>query len=537
MDEIIELLLSYLRGIWRRRWYAIGVAWAIAISGWVFVHQLPDQYEASARLHIDTRSLTRYLMRGLAVDMGIDKRVQLMTRTFFSRDNLEKIARATDLDLRATTQAEFDRLLDDLKRRLNLSGRGEIYTIGFNDEDARMAQRVVQAVLTIFVETSLGETRMDADSAARFLEKQLSEYESRLLAAEKQLAEFQQENLVTRMGSQQEFYSKLVETRDELRSVELTQREAENRHQEIQQQRIEFADEFADMMSMSGTASSQSAALMAIESRISKAQALLDDLLFRYTEKHPEVRSLTASIESLSAQRDRQIALENEVVMNSEGESDLGSLELSEHPYMLQLKILENEASANVAALRVRVNETKERIAKLEDLVDRIPEYQSKLKSLNRDYGLTKKKYSALLERYEQVKLSQEVEESANDIKFRILEPPLLPQDPSGPNRPLFISAILVGALVVGIGVAFLLTQLFPTFDEARQLFNRTQVPVFGIVSKIPSTSQVWIGFLGLMAFVGMSILFILTYGLLMVLQLTDYELTDLVKRALSGWL
>ena len=55
MNEQIELVLSYLRDILRRKWWILGSTWLVCAIGWVVVQRLPDQYEASARVYVDTK--------------------------------------------------------------------------------------------------------------------------------------------------------------------------------------------------------------------------------------------------------------------------------------------------------------------------------------------------------------------------------------------------------------------------------------------------------------------------------------------------
>jgi hypothetical protein len=42
MEDLISDLLLHLRGIWKYRWYAIGVAWLLALAGWTTVFSLPN---------------------------------------------------------------------------------------------------------------------------------------------------------------------------------------------------------------------------------------------------------------------------------------------------------------------------------------------------------------------------------------------------------------------------------------------------------------------------------------------------------------
>ena len=70
MQELIEQLLDYLRGMWHRRWIGLAVAWVVVIIGAIWVFRLPDQYEASARVYVDTQSLLRPLLAGHDGDSG-----------------------------------------------------------------------------------------------------------------------------------------------------------------------------------------------------------------------------------------------------------------------------------------------------------------------------------------------------------------------------------------------------------------------------------------------------------------------------------
>ena len=69
MNEIIEQLLGYLRGIWRNRWYAMVCAWLVCLLGWTVVFILPDQYEVSARVIVDTQTILQPLLKGLTVEV------------------------------------------------------------------------------------------------------------------------------------------------------------------------------------------------------------------------------------------------------------------------------------------------------------------------------------------------------------------------------------------------------------------------------------------------------------------------------------
>ena len=91
MRELYQLFLTYLNGIWRYRWFMMLVAWLVSIVGWGVIYQLPDKYQATARVHVDTQSMLQPLLRGLTIGTNVGQRVQLVTRTLLSRPNMEKL--------------------------------------------------------------------------------------------------------------------------------------------------------------------------------------------------------------------------------------------------------------------------------------------------------------------------------------------------------------------------------------------------------------------------------------------------------------
>jgi hypothetical protein len=81
--------------------------------------------------------------------------------------------------------------------------------------------------------------------------------------------------------------------------------------------------------------------------------------------------------------------------------------------------------------------------------------------------------------------LTREVDTSVDTVKFRTLDPPQVPQKPSGPDRIALSSSVFGGALVAGLAIAFLLAQLRPVFFDRRQLSEVTGIPVLGSINMI----------------------------------------------------
>lgn len=476
MQELLDQLLGYVRGAWRFRWYMHLVAWPLCIGGWVLVYQLPDQYMASARVYVDTQSVLRPLLKGLAVQGNVGQEVQLMTRTLLSRPNLEKIARMTDMDLMATTPEEMEELLDRLKGTITLSGRGRenLYSITYIDKDSAQAKQVVQSLLTLFVETSLGDSRKDSSSAQTFLDEQIKEYESRLFAAEERLKEFKRKNIGLMPTDGGEYFSRLQASMARLSTAELELSEASNRRDELRRQLRGEEPTF-------GMVTPPKALVMntALDSRIQSLQIRLDDLLLKFTNKHPDVAELQRTISQLEEQKAKEVAQMQQSMMPR------SSNNLDTNPVYQQLRISLGETEATVAGLGVRVKQYRSEVQKLRLAVDTIPKIEADFKRLNRDYAVNKKNYNSLVERRESAKLSEEASKAGDNVKFRVVDPPFVPSDPVAPNRPLLTSVVLLGGWLAGIAFAFFMSQLKPAYDSARVVTRELGLPVLGSVSRV----------------------------------------------------
>src|SRR4051794_4435627 len=177
MKEMLERLGSYLRGMWQRRWVGLGAAWIAAIIGVAIVYKVPERYEAQARVYVDTESLLKPLLAGLAIQPNLDQQVALMSRTLISRPNVERLIRMADLDLGVRTGADREDLTDAVIKTIRLTSVStNLYTIGYRDPNPEQAQRVVQNLLNIFVESSLGDKRQDTQTAVKFLDEQIKRY-------------------------------------------------------------------------------------------------------------------------------------------------------------------------------------------------------------------------------------------------------------------------------------------------------------------------------------------------------------------------
>ncbi|MFP5410409.1 MAG: XrtA system polysaccharide chain length determinant [Gammaproteobacteria bacterium] len=505
MDQVLQQFLGYAKATWRRRWWGVVVAWLVCIVGWTWVMTIPDRYQASARVYVDTQSLLKPLLTGLTVAPNVDQQIKLMTRQLVSRPTLEKVARMTDLDVKAKTPEQTEAMLDGLASKISIAdaGRENLYTISYQDADSELAKKVVQSLLTIFVETSLGKTRQDISSSQRFIEEQLQQYQQKLVDAENALTEFKRKYIGMMPGQGGDYYAKLAEASAQLRQAQLDQQEAVNRRNQLRRQ---LADEEPELSAAAAAAPTNSE----LDTRIQSLQKQLDNLRLQYTDLHPDIQSIKRLIERLEAQKKTELA---------ERKADPVGARI-QNPVYQQLTISIAEADATVSSLGARVGEYQRRYNELRNASNMIPQVEQEYTQLMRDYDVYKQNYDALLKRRESVTMSGEVESKTDTVDFRVIDPPFVPSEPSFPNRPLLLSLVTLGGLGAGIAVAFLLSQLRRTVTDRRVLRELTGLPLLGAVSRVDTPETLRRRRKGLLTYLAALGSLIAAYGGVLVLQL-----------------
>ena len=261
-----------------------------------------------------------------------------------------------------------------------------------------------------------------------------------------------------------DYYTRLEKTKQELKAAELALNEAIQRREALKEQ-ITGGGDIQSLMAAGITTPT--------DARIQQLQLRLDDLLARYTDKHPEVRQIRGLMGELETQREAEFA-----AISEGGAAPAGSSQ-----GLSDLQTLSSAAEASVAELQVRVAEYKNREKELASKVTQIPEVEAQLKQLDRDYGVIRGQHTELLERRESARLTQGVEDNASDVSFRVIDPPFVPLKPSEPNKLMLNALVLAAGLGIGAGLALLISLLNPIVVDARMLAHMTGLPLLGVVT------------------------------------------------------
>lgn len=456
--DIGGLIRRALAAGWRHRWKGLLLAWFVCGAGWIAVYQLPDIYQANARIYADVDAILGSVLRGVAVEGAPERQVETLQRTLLSRPNLERIIARTDLDLRVTDAASRERLIEQLGRDIRLQPQTRsLFRIEYRDHDPRVAYAVVQTVINLFIEAATSTDRQQMQTARQFIAQQLASYEAQLRAVEQKRAEFRARYIDLLPSENFGGASRLDQARSRLAQLRGQHEDAIQRRALLQQQ---LANTPATLAGPGGGGG---------DPRLAAAERQLRDLLLRFTEQHPEVAATRAIIAELRAQGAR-------------GGTAPAARGGTPNPLHEQLKLRLIDADAEIASLERQLRDVQAEVERLENLLRTAPQLQAEYVNLNRDYEVLRKNYEELLARREALQIAGAARTDADRVRLEVVEPPTVPITPVGPNRLLFASGVLVAGLGAGVVLIFLLVQLDRGFYTVHDL-RKLGLPVLGAIS------------------------------------------------------
>jgi len=485
----MEQFNQVLRNLWRNRWTGLATAAGVAVLCAGAVTLMKDRYEANARVYVNTQTVLKPLMQGLAHQPNMDQQVEMLARTLVSRPNLEKLLQDPSLRPQADpgdpplTEAEQAQAVTNLMRQIKVmpgspmvaeSGaavNSNLYAISYQDADPQRAQRLVERLLALFVESTVQSKTRDSQEARRFIDEQIKLYETKLQASEDRLKEFKLRNFGTSGSSTGDHFSRMSLLADEVSRLQIELRAAEQSRDALRRELASVEPQVtADTMRAGG-----SSRINDIEGRIDTERRQLDELLRRFTDQHPDVVGLRRSIAELEAERGRVVRQ----AMGGSGRSAAAAA----NPVYQRVRVALSDAEASVASLRTRLGSEQARLEQARALGARMPEIEAELARLNRDYEVIQKNYQELVTRREAASMGVKMDETLHMADFRVVEPPRVSPQAVGPTRNTIALMSVVMAVLLGCLAAWGVSWLRPSITSERSLRELTGRPVLGRVS------------------------------------------------------
>jgi polysaccharide chain length determinant protein (PEP-CTERM system associated) len=461
--------------LWRHRKPALAAAWLAGVIGAVAIWFIPERHEASAKLYVDTQSVLRPLMSGLAFQPDQEQQVRMLAKTLISRPNVEKIVNDPALGYDLSDPDKTDQLIEKLTQRIQMKplGGGNIYGLSVRDVDADRALAMIERLLKMFVREGTDNKRRDAKDASAFIEAQIKVYDAKLIEAEGRLKDFKLRNFGVSGTAQQDHFARISAISEGVSKLKIDLSAAVNARDAIARE-LSKEDPQLPREAM-GPAGAQQAPPTEVSTRLELQRRQLDELRRRFTDEHPDVVAAVRTIRELEA------AQAAERVRLDAGRPPSGSAPTN--PVYQSLRVSLAKAESDVATLRTQLAAQQSSLQELRETATRVPQVEAELTQLNRDYEIIRKNYDQLVARREAARMGERLDETTADSEFRVVEPPAISPQPVFPSRKVMAASVIVFSVIASLLTAYALSVARPVVGRVSELKALAPRPVLGSIS------------------------------------------------------
>ncbi len=464
-DQILDTII-------RGKWIII-IPLCISLTAGLFMTLTADKiYEASTLILVQPQRVpTNYVQS--VVTSTISQRISTISQQILSRSNLEKIIDQFGLFADEESMYLEDKIASMRKKiRVQIERArdgAEAFSISFTGQEPQRVMRIANTLASYFMDENLKVREAQAIGTSEFLDSELEKTKKRLEEREEKLAAYRSKYL----GGLPDELETNLRTLDRLQ-MQLTERgallrDANNSLKMLQTQIAqsrEMASQSVDDSFSSFDFEDDTTMESEDEQKLAAVKEHYENLLLRYTEKHPDVAKLKKTMEKLEksiaeqkkALEEEQALAGDETIPEEEGiEEGLGAMpNFAAIQQETQLTQMKNE----IQKLESDIADTESKMKAYQQRVEDTPKRELELQALKRDYSNIQEIYNSLLDRKLEAELSVNMEKKQKGEQFRILDYARLPEKPISPNVKLFFLLSIAGGAGVGGAIVFLLEML-----------------------------------------------------------------------------
>lgn len=410
--------------LWQRRWFIVIPTLLGLIAASAAAVLLPTTYQSSAVLLVQAPSLPEDVI-GAGSTTEIDRRIEAIRQQIISRPELIEMIEANQLYVEERASKPLSTLVENMRdsitlvpEKIDLSAardRTIAVRLSFEYKDPTKAQAVAQQLMESVVELNATTNTSQRLQTVQFLEEQEANLQRQIGEAEDQIA-----SLNARYGGVLAASNGTVISTSGM-SYDLQIAAIENENASLREQRRNME-----------TASARAPTVVQAEQQLAAARAV-------YAESHPDVaiaRQRLAEAKALAAQQiealptesiDRQIAYNNEQIATLQAAKNRETAQVSQ--------VLENRARAPV-------------------IQQEVAQLQQGLQALYRQLDSISGRLLA-------ARAGARADEEQMGERLLVVDPPVVPDSPASPNRPLIVALGLAGGLGLGLAMALAIEMIF----------------------------------------------------------------------------
>lgn len=484
-----------------------------ASLGAITALKLPETWSTSARLLVEAPQIPENMVSS-TVQTDVVEQLDIIQQRLLTRANLIDIANRLNVfeDIREMEPDTVVGLMRQATRVRRSAGRNQatLMTISFEARTGRIAAAVVNEYVTIVLDENATSRLSRAENTLQFFEQEVSDLEQELDAQSIRISQFKSDNV----GALPENQSYRL-GRQALLQERLERLERDRSIYEAQRRDLIEVYETTGQVRPDNVAG----ALSVDEQRLREAKAQLNQELARYSETHPNILRLKALI----ARLEEQVAAE-------QGANVAAEEGLSPEEAILNASLA--EIDTRLEFVLGDISRTTQELEELQLAISRSTGNAIALNDLEREYQIIESRYNAAVSNLNAAQMSERIETTAQGQRITVIENAVVPNVPTGPNRPKI--AIAGAAAGIGLAAAYfaLLEFLNRTIRRPAELVSRFDITPIATIPYMESRRRRLVRRAGI---IGATLFFLISVPLgLWYIDANHLPLELLVQKGLS---
>ena len=487
---------------WRRKWWILIPFVVVSIGTLAVSYSLPNRYQSDTLIQVIPQKVPEDYVRS-TVTTTIDVRLQQISQQILSRTRLTALVEKHKLYQEELRSRPMDDVLQvmrtrDIKIDIDRRSPGDRNTaagfrLSFIAGDPRTAQSVTAELANFYESESKKDRQSLSDQTNQFLESQLAEARSNLVAQEAKLEEYRRRH-AGELPTQVDFNMQAVQNL-QMQIQALVESLARDRDRQLINERL-LADARAEEQLapvapvMTGIPVGGEAPLGASTAeQLDLARAQLRALELKYTPDHPDISRQKRTIADLE-QKLAAEALQKPVSPDAPGNRPLTREEESRRDKVRELENEKDSLSRQIAFKEGEEKRLRGLVADYQARLEATPKRESEWISLTRDYATLEKAYQDLLFKSQNSKVAANLELNEIGEQFRILDTANLPERPISPNRQRINAMGVGGGLLLGLMLVALLEYRDNSFRTDDDVLSVLSLPVMAVVPVVTTAAE-----------------------------------------------
>ncbi len=377
----------------------------------------------------------------------------------------------------------FVRLQQNLT--LERSNGTRMIQVNYEGSDPELVQLVLNELAQKYLSYSLEERKTRIGEGINFIEEQLPRLRERAEELQNELETLQQDNSFLNPEAEGQAIANRV--RQLTQQIDETQRQLEE--QQTSYQNLSQQLGLTPQQALASSTLSQDPVYQSLMQRIKEIEQQIAQQSATFTEESP-------NIQSLQQQREQLLPLLREraaEIVGSNSQQEVNPENLPAFPTETRIELGQQLISSanSIEQLKTRERVLTNRRSSLENELDKFPPLARRYAEIRRELDNVNKTLNQLLSQRETLR----VEAAQTQVPWELVYQPQIPRQPDGTPAPVerswlkYLGAGIVGGLILGIGLAYLIDQHLGVFKESEDITYEVELPLLEEIPTADDTS------------------------------------------------